>query len=144
MSCFKSTIPSEFVEKPGYLYLCPPSSPGCGLTVPRVRQEELCVACGWTVRHEFVSIKVWIILQNVVWKRCAMAAFGGHVVWHVLCRRDKVRGSLLASGSNAKTTCVKQHGCPCQHAVTLRSSTFLSNYTHFLAWGYCVSVYSSR
>lgn len=29
--------------------------------------------------------------KNVVWKRPAMAAFAGHVVWHVHCRRDKVR-----------------------------------------------------
>lgn len=33
-----------------------------------------------------------------------MAAFGGHVVRHVLCRRDKVREVFVAFGLNAKTT----------------------------------------
>ena len=44
-----------------------------------------------------------------------MAASGGHVVWHVLCRRDKVSDIMLAFGFNAKhefkTTCLLIAAC---------------------------------
>lgn len=44
-----------------------------------------------------------------------MAPFGGHVVRHVLCRRDKVRDVFVAFGLNAKqqlqTTCLAMAAC---------------------------------
>lgn len=94
-------------------------------------------ACGSTIlRHEFTSInnpKEWTISQDVVWKRAAMAAFAGHVVWHVLCRRDKVRDLFRTTGFSAnhrlKTTCLLM---AIRVKVGFQSFTYIYVYRHNL------------
>lgn len=51
---FKIRTSDNFVENLVFAYSRLPRSRAVGLKVPRVEEEQLCVACGLTVKYEFV------------------------------------------------------------------------------------------